>query len=586
MRHATVKTMTLVIVMAGLVPAIHVFDLAADQGVDARHEPALGLDPRGPGMTTESQRMLWHCLGNRLSCSKGNHVPDLQLQRPSRTTSNIVDSSDPVRQARVQLEEAERLRCLGQHDRARAICEPLVARYGDYFGALHTLGLIYYDKRDYPVALGLLVRAAMLNPYSWRTLTVLSDVYLRLGAREMAAQTLEQARRIKPKDPDVLVTLGAIYEAESEYELGRDAFREALALDPSLEAAAMGLGACSAHLGEHAEAARAFEGLYKRGARSVDLLYSLSLLPAALVKVDVLSAVGKLVKRQGEEAEFETSVALIRAACLHNSGRHAEAWEQLVSANRAIFRRVQQKLPGLTARNRRTIESLRKTTIKPANRGGAHPVSLLIFGPSRSGKSSIESLLGIVDGVKLGYENPILANATRGALQTAGFLNTGLLEQLPPQFYPLCREIYLDELARRAGSAKVFTNTHPAHIQNVGSIAAIVPNVRFILVKRNPDDNALRIFMRKYNQGNSYAYDLNTIREHLTWYHEMIDVLAEKLPSIVRVIHYEDMIADPAAALRTTLELCGLAMPATPLPDIGDDRGCALPYRQFMTAVE
>jgi hypothetical protein len=30
--------MTLVIVMAGLVPAIHVFDLAADQGVDARHE--------------------------------------------------------------------------------------------------------------------------------------------------------------------------------------------------------------------------------------------------------------------------------------------------------------------------------------------------------------------------------------------------------------------------------------------------------------------------------------------------------------------------------------------------------------------
>jgi hypothetical protein len=39
--------MTLDIVMAGLVPAIHVFDLAFDQGVDARHKPALGLDPKG-----------------------------------------------------------------------------------------------------------------------------------------------------------------------------------------------------------------------------------------------------------------------------------------------------------------------------------------------------------------------------------------------------------------------------------------------------------------------------------------------------------------------------------------------------------
>ena len=31
----------------------------------------------------------------------------------------------------------------------------------------------------------------------------------------------------------------------------------------------------------------------------------------------------------------------------------------------------------------------------------------------------------------------------------------------------------------------------------------------------------------------------------------MIDVLAEKLPDISRVVHYEDMVVDPAAALRT-----------------------------------
>jgi hypothetical protein len=39
--------MTPDIVMAGLVPAIHVFALLPIHVVDARHKPALGLDPRG-----------------------------------------------------------------------------------------------------------------------------------------------------------------------------------------------------------------------------------------------------------------------------------------------------------------------------------------------------------------------------------------------------------------------------------------------------------------------------------------------------------------------------------------------------------
>jgi tetratricopeptide (TPR) repeat protein len=98
-----------------------------------------------------------------------------------------------------QLEKAEALRVRGELDRARTLCEPLVARYPDYYGALYTLALIYGDKGHAPQALGCLVRAVMLDPRSWRALTALSAVYLELGAHEMAAQSLEQARRINPR---------------------------------------------------------------------------------------------------------------------------------------------------------------------------------------------------------------------------------------------------------------------------------------------------------------------------------------------------------------------------------------------------
>jgi hypothetical protein len=106
--------------------------------------------------------------------------------------------------------------------------------------------------------------------------------------------------------------------------------------------------------------------------------------------------------------------------------------------------------------------------------------------------------------------------------------------------------------------------------------------VRFILLKRNIEDNVLRIFMRRYARGNVYSYDLQAARDHIVWYHQMIDLLVQQLPHIVRVIRYEDMVADPAAALRTAADLCGLPVPSRPLPPAGDDRGCAQPYRALM----
>ncbi len=60
--------------------------------------------------------------------------------------------------------------------------------------------------------------------------------------------------------------------------------------------------------------------------------------------------------------------------------------------------------------------------------------------------------------------------------------------------------------------------------------------------------------------------------------------MAEKFPDIVRVVNYEDMVADPAGTLRVAAELCGLPMPEGPAPSVGDDRGCAEPYREFMAA--
>jgi len=62
----------------------------------------------------------------------------------------------------------------------------------------------------------------------------------------------------------------------------------------------------------------------------------------------------------------------------------------------------------------------------------------------------------------------------------------------------------------------------------------------------------------------------------------MIDLTAEKLPDIAKVVSYETMVDDPAATLSEVAELCDLGMNEAPVPALGHDRGCAAPYRELM----
>src|SRR5438046_168590 len=88
--------------------------------------------------------------------------------RPEEQISSA-RGTNPLQESFIRLEEAEQLRQQGKLDRAQRICEGLVREHPDYMVALHTLGLIYADKKNYQQSLNCLVRAAMLDSGSWST---------------------------------------------------------------------------------------------------------------------------------------------------------------------------------------------------------------------------------------------------------------------------------------------------------------------------------------------------------------------------------------------------------------------------------
>jgi hypothetical protein len=291
-----------------------------------------------------------------------------------------------------------------------------------------------------------------------------------------------------------------------------------------------------------------------------------------------------VVKEAHEDAwEFENAVEFFRAIALDRAGRHAEAWGHFTRANRQVFALMRDRLTQIGERWRRSLSTLRA---HPGKTGvhdiAGQPISLFILGPSRCGKTTMEQLVATLDGVKRGHENAAVRNAVLRTCQASSLPGSDSLEALPPQLHPLCRDYYFEELARRAPSARVVTNTSPGYIHVAAFMVEAIRNVRFVFVKRDVDDNVLRIYMARYRGGNAYAYDLKAARDQVLRYNEMIDLMAQKFPDIVRVIRYEDMVLRPEAARSAAAELCGLTVSGKPLPAISNDSGCAKPYRHFM----
>jgi hypothetical protein len=218
----------------------------------------------------------------------------------------------------------------------------------------------------------------------------------------------------------------------------------------------------------------------------------------------------------------------------------------------------------------------------PATQDRPDPLSLFIVGPSRAGKSTLERLVGSLEGVKRGFESRLVEPPTRRTSQLAGLLTLVDPDELPRSLDAQFRKTYVEDLGEFASGARIVTDTHPGMITAVGRIAATIPNVRFVFIRRDPQDLVLRILMKRYRTGNHYAYDIETILEHLSSYNLLMDLWMERFAPLAIELTYEQLVTEPMAILARVAELCGATVSTKPLPDLGDDRNCSQPYRELM----
>ncbi len=508
----------------------------------------------------------------------------------TNTAATNSSATPTVNSLHQRLVEAERKRKQGRLKEAEAICRALLDTDPTYVGALQTFGLVAIEQKNYRQAVTCFLTAAATAPTDPTNFTNLAAAWLGLDIPDMAAVMLREARRLDDNNPAIHHLLGDVFSRNKQFAEAMTSYRDALAIDPDFDQSLLQLCQCYLNLGYFDKAAELLVRLRRVRPDIVSVPYMMLQLPSRLLdsKIDLHALVRKSRKAQGEtQIEFDTKKAFVEAAILDRQAKHVEAWQVLCTVNGKLNRGTQALWVTQSETHNKSLEAAKaldgSKLPRPRDRKPTDgPAPLFILGTSRAGKTTLETLAGAHDEVNRGYEGEVVQFATRRAAQKAGLVNIADLPQLPKNLHGAFATEFRQRLAETNPDHKLVSITTPGLISSAGLLAQNLPEARFVFVRRNRDDTALRIFMKNYQSGNHYNHDLNNAYAYIDWYGEMIDVLSEKLRQRAIIVEYADMIADPVAVVARVNELCGLPDDDTGLPDIGSDIGAADPYLDLL----
>ncbi len=497
---------------------------------------------------------------------------------------SFANPAEELRAAQQQLQEAETLRQKKFFDKAEVICSHLIRQYPDYYGALHTLGLIYADKGQHQRAVQFLVQAAIQHPRSWITQTALAGSYLNLDSEDLAAQALERAVTIKPDSPEVLITLGEVYESLRDYEPMLTVYKKALELEPDRVEAAWGVSKACIELGDFSQASSVLSSLIDLKHNSLALLENLTQLPASFACENLDSLIKSVHIR--DVAESQASFLFVQARASAINGNSEKAWKLFSEANRAKLKILgENNLESSLTSYKQRLNWLQDNT----NAGRREPeskdpgfTSLFILGPSRSGKTTAEKLLSSHSGVLRGYENPTISKAIKQTFMDAGLLSWQQTANLPYYLRDHVSENYIELLNFDASKYSVFTNTSPGLIWDAIFLNEFITGAKYIFLDRNVDDLAMDIFMKNYRRGHTYSYKLEKTYEFIGLYKQMVEIMESRIPEKVLILNYDDLIKSPRECFDRMVAFAGLDRQDCELPELGDNRGVSAQYRKYM----
>lgn len=245
-----------------------------------------------------------------------------------------------------------------------------------------------------------------------------------------------------------------------------------------------------------------------------------------------------------EEALGNASVAFAEAEAMHSAVANRDHWRRRAGA---YLQKVERFATTVDAD---WVDEL--TPLMPGTRGA--PAFLVGF--PRSGTTLLDTFLRGHPGIAVVEEQNMLNAAERVI---------GDFAELPvrsPHELEQARRAYFVELDRHVdpGFEGLVVDKLPLNMLGLPIIYSLFPDARVIFAQRHPCDVVLSCFFQAFTQNDAMACFLG-LDDSARLYDGAMRVFSssrELLPLKLHTLVYEELIADPEAALRPTIQFLGL----------------------------
>ena len=434
------------------------------------------------------------------------------------------------------------------------------------------------------------------HPNEPRGLAQLGDIALRMGALVQAESFLRSAITNGAIDLPVRRNLASVLDQQERLEEARAMFEqlETETDDPTIPATrALILD----KLGRNADALAVLErliathgdrpyfwisyghalraagrvpdaiGAYRKAA-TIDFECGEAWWGLASIKQKVLTDEDMAEIRRGIEIAVDVRnsaplhFALARA--LHDRARFEEAFHHYAEANRQRAESIgydSRELSGEVTEVERTVDAAFVQRLSEKRVGEATPVFIISL--PRSGSTLLEQMLGSHPEIEpideLLYIPAMLRSAMEMATRRGRVTVPQLIAGISDEHAASLGHEYLRRAAVHRKTDRPFsTDKLPNNWSNILFIRRILPQARFVDIRRNAMDCCFSNFTQSFSSAHASSFALADIGQCYADYVRLMDHLDRVTPGLVHHLSYEQLVEDPEPNLRRALDYLGL----------------------------
>ena len=341
---------------------------------------------------------------------------------------------------------------------------------------------------------------------NFNTYSIIGTIYHELNLFDDAKKNYQLSIKLGNKNSNVYTNIALIYQSQGDLKRSKENYIKALRINNT----------------------------NKEAFRSVAFINGISSKNKITQNIENLIANNKINKDL-----YEYAFGLSKIYDTEND--YKKASEFLKVANKEKFMNSNNEI----TKEIRQIRSIKKIYVNDnykskINNKNKKMIPIFIIGMPRTGSTLLEQIITMHTNIKGYGELKYLERATQQEVKKSNIKS--VLISSYKDIWPKIGENYINQIKNSFGESKYFIDKMPYNFLNIGIIQRALPQSKIIHIYRNKNDNLLSLYQQRFDEGNAYTHDIESLKTYYNEYTELMDFWDLEYKKDIYKISYESII--------------------------------------------